>query len=263
METYYITLEKGSVIYRGFSDRNKKDGKWYAYTIKDASMYGNTIKSYRVKEDIKLVNIMNPLFHMDYIEKLNFKFPGNDYNGIDETKLRAMIPLGLPDIETQQIFLHACGISGEKLQIKDNFVSRLFYNKNRFTMYGFDSIMASCIEEFFKGKCDGFTNPFRYTDKYTGGSLAREIYIFDLGSLEYIETIQVGGGQPIDYMAHFQIGREEFMRGVERAGKLIEQMALSMPMIKRDDGTDYSNTPIIRKPRRNKTRKNRPSDDVI
>ena len=66
-----------------------------------------------------------------------------------------------------------------------------------------------------------------------------------------------------EYISILGMTREEFAKGVERAGEKIREMARSMPTMKRDDGTDIP-TILIKPRRRNKTRKNRLStEDMV
>jgi len=231
MELFNITIPSGTLFYRGFNDKNNLSGNWFTYDINDAAMYGKKIIEYSLKKDINVINIMNGFFHIDYINKLNLKYTGDNFNGIDDRKYNAMVSLGLPDIDFQIKLLNNNGID---IKLEEDFYSRIYFNKNRFSSYQSDKDLVLNIAEFYKHKCDGFTNPVKYVDKFSKGFLPRELFLFDNTLLEYQKEIYIhtGGGNKIIQQHNLPPGELE-MRIKKMVERDIEEFR-KMPMIKRD-----------------------------
>jgi hypothetical protein len=113
---------------------------WFAHDEKNAKKHGERILKFKLKKSIKLIDISNQIFHMDFIAKINNEKSPN----IDTTKFDPLIAIGLPDLRTQinYIGLQKNGLypnnnhydENEKknLDIIEKFVS-LFGNKHRFS----------------------------------------------------------------------------------------------------------------------------------
>ena len=83
-----------------------KEGRWYGLALEDAHTYGPRVTEYSTTKELRLLNIMSLTFHNDLMDRLLVKYPGPDHTGIDNDKLKCLIPLGLFDIITQRI---SCG----------------------------------------------------------------------------------------------------------------------------------------------------------
>jgi len=235
MDLFNITIPSGTLFYRGLNDKNDLSGNWFAYDINDAAMYGKKIIEYSLKKNINVINIMNGFFHIDYINKLNLKYTGDNFNGIDDRKYNAMVSLGLPDIDFQIKLLNNNAMN---VNIEEDFYSRIYFNKNRYSTYQSDNELVSNIRDFYKDKCDGFTNPVKYVDKFTKGFLPRELYLFDNIHLEYQKEIHIhnGGGNKIIQQHNLPPGEFEI-----RVKKMVErdmEEFKKMPTLKRDNNQE-------------------------
>lgn len=66
-----------------------------------ACEYGRFIHRVTATRDLKLIDVSQPLFHLDFIGRLNSAFVGSDGRlGVDRHKMVCMAPLGLPNLET-------------------------------------------------------------------------------------------------------------------------------------------------------------------
>jgi hypothetical protein len=257
MDLYTITIPKGTLFYRGFSNKNDTSGNWFAYDISGASSYGNIVKEYSLSRDIKVINIQNGFFHIDYINKVNLEYTGINFNGLDERKVQALIPLGLPDFEFQKIFLSRIGYSPHSLNITDDYISRLYFNKNRKSFYEFDKEMVASLRTFYEKNCDGFTNPVMYVDKYSGNLFPRELYLFNNNILELKNEIilEHTGGFLLNTNT-VEIDSKTLLKRSKEFMKELQDYYSTRPIIPRDTGnTERINTslPIGR----SKTRKNK------
>ena len=97
---YSYKLPIGTSIFRATTIA--KDGRWYTLSLEDAYTYGELITEYKTNKDLNLINISSLTFHNDFIDRLNVMFPGIDYSGISEEKIKCLMPLGLIDLETQK-----------------------------------------------------------------------------------------------------------------------------------------------------------------
>ena len=161
MNSFLITLPKDTLIYRSVNMINNSNGNWFGYDIETIKSYNPTsIEIYKLKKDLKLINLISHAFHIDYIDKINLKFTGNNYDGFDMRKIYALLPIGLPDLEIQKIMLQRFNI-----QIDNNIMSddmKMFLscldNKLRISDYKLDKDFANIIKELYTS-CDGFTLP--------------------------------------------------------------------------------------------------------
>jgi hypothetical protein len=199
MDLFTIVLPTGTEIYRGFSDLNKTDGNWFAYTLEDAKAYGKVIKKYKLLKDVKLINVLSGFFHIDYMDKVNLKFTGHNLTGIHPDKAYALFPLGLPDINTQKSIakvgfgLDCCNDEIPLTPIASMSWSSM-YNISRYSIYQCDVFFFNLMNEFYASKCDGFTLPLNLPNRYKAELNHREIALFDTSIMELIETINLDNG---------------------------------------------------------------------
>jgi hypothetical protein len=256
---FSYTIKAGTELFRGISTQNDISGNWFLFSIEDAKMYGSTIYKYIVKEDIKAINIQDGFFHIDYMNKVNTHFTGENNNGIDDRKCFALIPFGLPDIEFQIKFLKQIGYPESKLDIVEDFISRFYFNKHRFSDYEIDKFMVDCMRTFYDESYDGFTNPVEYQSKIdTPGQFKRELYVFNRDKIQFEHEIHItspgGGGQKVVKPFSLGLTLEEMSERLKRYSDMHNSKAISQ-VILRDTGGRIKNSPI--KLRRNYTRKNR------
>lgn len=247
MEQFFlIPIPKDTEFYRGFSEKNKPDGQWFAYDISGASMYGRTIRKYKLKRDIKVINIINGFFHIDFMNHINMMYTGNNFDGADVRKINTLVSIGLPDIEFQQEFMKRIGVSEPDRQIHDDFMSRCLFNKNRLSYYAYDEEFVKAIYTIYGHVCDGWTNPIKYINKFKGNFLERELYIFDLKILELVDEIQLPAtGGSTTSVPNYPFGIDPATLK-ERTNKMMDDLRkelYSKPPMRRDDGI-YDRPPL-------------------
>lgn len=197
-EAYCYIIPKGTFIYRGKNQSNDISGNWYAFNTDDCKAYASEyIGKFIVKEDIHLVNVLSKTFHIDYMDKLNMLFEGNNKNGIDDQKLLYMIPFGLPNFDIQKHVIeqiYKIKIDDDNsLQIKMFMAS--YYEVNRFSMYDLDKNVFVLMNNLYYPIYDGFTTPLKCYSKIQKGCFVPEIALFDLKKIELVDKLtQLSGG---------------------------------------------------------------------
>jgi hypothetical protein len=202
MLEFGLTLPAGTELYRGLNAQNDPSGNWFVYSLDDAKMYGIRIHKYRLKRDINLINIQHKLFHIDYMNKVNRTFTGQDGNGVDDRRIFALIPFGLPDTKFLIESLTKIGHTPANVDIIEEYISKLTGDTHRYSTYQTDQFMVECMRDFYHHTYDGFTNPIEYISKLPPpGKYKREVYVFDRTAIQFDHEIQIvapgGGSQPV------------------------------------------------------------------
>jgi hypothetical protein len=224
-------------------------------------MYGTRIHKYRLTRDIKVINIQNRLFHLDYISKINVAFPGPDGNGIDSMRIFALIPFGLPDTEFLIDTLIRQQYNPADLGIIYNYVSKITGNTHRYSDYDVDKIMVDCMKMLYNIDYEGFTNPVEYQNILPpDAKFKRELYTFNRSMLKFEHEIQIaapgGGGvqffqykSPIPFEERRRLLELSLQRDYDRSSRIVSL---------RDTGdiiTNNNSIYRIPKSRKSKTRK--------
>lgn len=199
MTSFTITKSLGDTLFHGTNNPNMKIENrpvWFAHSEKDATRYGRIIKRFKYTKEVRLIDISNQLFHMDFIAKVNNEKAPH----LDTSKYEALVPLGLPTLESQlQIIGHQKegmypgGVNQEMLNIINTFAP-LFGNKHRHsTQVGdtfTDKAMVDALIRHYP-ECDGYTCMNPWPSYHHGGFLVAETCLFaPVGVL----TEVVGGG---------------------------------------------------------------------
>ena len=243
MESFLITLPRDTIIYRSVNSKNNIKGNWFTYDIETVKSYNpNIIEVYKLKNDLKLINLISRAFHNDYIDKINLKFTGNNYDGNDIRKIYALLPIGLPDFETQRIMLQRFNMNIDSIIINDDmkmFLSCLD-NKLRMSDYNIDRDFANIIEELYKS-CDGFTQPLSIYNPLFKGNFHREIYIYNRDNLVLIDSIniepvQTGGHEPSRIIKPFKIDYKKIEEDVYKSLEIVRNAPTIIP--------GYMNPPV-------------------
>jgi hypothetical protein len=199
----FITISQNTEIFRGCNPHNNFIGHWFALDIDTARRYGTIIKRYKVKRDLKLINLLSDIFHKDFISKLTIEFPGTNSDGHDPRKMMLLVPLGLPDLHFQSLI--ASQIIGNTTIPPTDPAFLAFWktinNVSRFSEYTLDREFANKIVEIYGGICDGFTLPLKCPCIPQGGLFHRELYINDISYVEYISDVTApmpGGSRDIE-----------------------------------------------------------------
>ena len=254
IDSFLITIPKDTIIYRGINDKNKITGNWFAYTKEDASIYGLKIGSFRIKKDLKLINLISGFFNIDYMDKLNLKYTGTDYNGSDPRKMIALFPIGLPNFQTQTSVFKK--IIKDELKETTNsdlkLLSSYIYDLKRLSDFKFDKNFAEVIMEIYGDKCDGFTNPIKWPNAFDESMFNREIFIKDTDTVEFIESTNEknksgGGGIKIIKPINFFKSEEDFKNKMKEFQETLNDSIKDIPTISGNHTPPKNTTRKIRK----------------
>jgi hypothetical protein len=159
---------------------------WFAHNEKDAQKYGKNILKFKLKKSLKLIDISNQIFHMDFIAKVNNEKSPH----IDSTKFDPLIAIGLPDLkyQTEFIGIQKSGIypnnnlsaqNRNTLNIIEQF-SHLFGNKHRFSSQinpQTDAIFVEALQRLYPD-FDGYICENYWPSYHHGGFLTPETCLF-------------------------------------------------------------------------------------
>jgi len=169
---------------------------WFAHNEIDAKKYGSRILKFKLKKEIKLIDISNQVFHMDFIAKVN-----NDKSpDIDTSKFNPLVAIGLPDLNSQlkiigyrDTGLYPNTTTDRRLiDIIEKFIP-LFGNKHRFSNQNdppSDKLMVDALQRLYPDY-DGYICNNYWPSYHHGGFIIPETCIFK--PLEYIEINNNGG----------------------------------------------------------------------
>lgn len=239
IDTFLITIPKDTIIYRGVNDKNKTDGNWFAYSKDDALLYGSKVISYKIKKDLKIINIISGFFHIDFMDKLNLKYTGNNFDGYDIRKMIALFPIGLPNLDTQIDIIKRL----HNIELKENcdnnirLLSSYLYDLTRISDYNNE------IMEIYANKCDGFTNPIKWPSKIDNRFFNREIYIHNLEHIDMVNnttTNTSGGGIMSPY--NFFKSEKEFNETLKKIQKEMTNSIKDIPILMRAERPTKKNT---------------------
>lgn len=211
-----IIISEGTTLFHGTSKENLKlesNPMWLAYNKQIATNYSNGIvHEFKVKKSLKTIDIMSLEFHNNYIDNLNRTFTGDNYNGLDERKLKLCIPLGLPNYDIQSKWLEENNIQyahqlpnytkHEDVLMK---YSGMYKNRHRFSTRQFDQEMIAILKYFYP-EYDGYSSLVSWPSKIHGGLFNPEICLFYPNrDLEFVKTHnvkrgagkQIGGGSDV------------------------------------------------------------------
>ena len=204
MASFDFQFPEGSLLYRGSAvkeDLTDEQHKWFAETRDIAKGYGDIVTKYTTTRALKLINISSPLFHFDYIGKVNLHFRHHATD--DMNKALALMPLGLPTLEEARRTLSRIPIPNEFLNFRDTEqtlnMSSYTYNAQRMSLRMGDIILDDCFVNLIKKiypSFDGYIQPIMTGTGLFGGKRNHpEICIFAPGSSVIQKQAQGGKGQ--------------------------------------------------------------------
>jgi hypothetical protein len=145
MESFTVIKNQTDDLYHGTNiDKDKfiiQDKPiWLAHSANNSNKYGKNVFKYKLRREVKLIDISNQLFHLDFISKVN-----NETELISTEKFLPLVALGLPDLTSQMNTLDKKFVNGnyphnniidkKLIEAIDKFVS-LFGNKHRYSFNG-------------------------------------------------------------------------------------------------------------------------------
>lgn len=198
--SYHYKMDSGTRLFRATTIEKK--GRWFSLSLEDAYTYGKNITEYSTINNLNLLNITSLSFHIDFIDRLNIMFPGIENTGLDENKLKCLIPLGLVDFYSQQSYLKMLNsylpIDTTKWNDTLELLNTTFQNRHRLSEHGLDTYLVSILEKIYGTLYDGYISPIKWPSKYYGGLFPREVCLFNYDTVKeenvYIRPNHFGGG---------------------------------------------------------------------
>jgi hypothetical protein len=212
---YSYILPENTSIFRATT--KAKEGRWYTLDLESAYIYGETITEYKTTKKLKLINITSLTFHLDFIDRLNILFTGDNYNGVSIEKMKCLIPLGLVNLDTQQEMIKILGANidiniGKWNDILE-LLSKLLLNRHRFSEHSLDTFLIETLEKIYGNTFDGMISPIKLPSIIHGGLFPRELCIFNHGNVKEITTYKrpepLSGGNKIN---SFKIDENHFKK---------------------------------------------------
>lgn len=174
---------------------------WFAEDRTDADGYGTVVSKYITKRTLKLINISSPLFHFDYIGKVNLFFRNRDVD--DLNKALSLMPLGLPTTSEARRTLERIPIPTEQLNYNDSEAivhgALYLYGAQRMSLcvngLKFDDLFVSVVKDLYPDY-DGYIQPIRAATALFGGKMNHpEICVFKPGPNTMTKQTQGGRGR--------------------------------------------------------------------
>jgi hypothetical protein len=185
------TLYKGMDIQKMDMEYNKPI--WFSLKEYTANQYGQYLHKVLTKRSLKLINITSPYFQSTFMDFLNdyYRDEIQAYN----KKMVLLSPIGLPDEESQTLYLKDRGFNPVNIQCKKDICRDVafFYNHHRFSEMSMDANFVLFLKQIHKQyNFDGYIAPCIWPSKYHI-KFSDEICLFDLketNALNYVNVIK-------------------------------------------------------------------------
>jgi len=170
---------------------------WFAHEPKRAEAYATNILKFNPRRELKLIDISNQIFHMDFIAKVN----NASAPLISTSRFDSLIPLGLPDlvsqlktIDYQQNGIYPGATNDDKMLKAIETFAPLFGNKHRFSQLNStsnhtDHVMVDTLFKLYPNY-DGYTCLNFWPSYHHGGFMIPETCLFK--PFDVTEKTQVG-----------------------------------------------------------------------
>lgn len=197
----YLILKKDTILYKGINDKNNRftlSPIWLSEDEETAKLYGKSIIKYKLIQDIKLLNLADLKFHEHYLNILNLLYTGTNDNGVDEKKLEAAIPLGLPNYYAQITYLNMKRVNIIKLKEwtdTQELYNQFLLNRHRYSTFERDKEMVKLLKDIYGKKSHGYITKIKWPSKLHDGFFNKELCLFDGSGL--ISIISPSGGKKI------------------------------------------------------------------
>jgi hypothetical protein len=182
---------KGTMIYRSFDDESKRNGFWFSLNSNDTYGYGSKTAEFRLSRDLKLINIINPLFY-ENLKKILVDVTSRDQS-IEREHAPILFPLGFDNIVFYNNFAKKLiGVDTDLFQINPviHTKSNLYFNnRSRLSIHACDVRLMMFLKSTLGADCDGISSLKEFPDIIRNGMHCREISLFDNSHLEYIRDI--------------------------------------------------------------------------
>jgi hypothetical protein len=231
MANFTINMPEGETIYRCSKNYNI-NGHWFGYNPEDLKGYGYIINTFQTTKPLKLINLISGAFHTDYMDKLNLLYTGTNYDGIDERKFLALLPIGLPNQDIQSILLKKLGYVYENNRSQEDkntidLCTNTYNNRFRYSYNELDKHLIDAMTKIYSSEYDGFTSPLRWYNEFKGEFMHREIYLFDLNSVKLISSDKFGPSGGGSSLINKSIKNTN--EGFEQLHKMAQELSNKIP----------------------------------
>jgi hypothetical protein len=279
--SFDFILSPSDIIYRSSHTREKLLGEWYTFVAEDSYGYGPITGEFKTKKPLKLLDITKNSFYNDYRDNI-IKY--SKINPIlNEMKMILLFPLGFPDSRVYTKYVEGLELTIEPLTNNNVELDTQYYgNRSRYSVMPYDLQLVLLLKEMYP-EYDGIVSPIRLPNILRNGYHHSEISIFNRDNIELVKELprlQSGGTmisqEPIRILGAINIDNEftrdyiNKMKEFHRTFKFIKEDNLiekqfaphvyvhsTMPVITDNKGIpNISNTPVIRKNRKTRKRKN-------
>lgn len=223
-----FTIEKkGDIIFHGSENKEfklKDMPCWFGLIEHTSRRYaGNTgiVRKYKINKNVKLLDVTNTLFHADYMARVNSYFA----NTCDTSKAKVLVPLGLPDLETQ---ISVLGLQNDGIypnrnnSYNENENKMLSYiqgfvpyigHKHRYSVSGdvnLDKEMVEMMKIVYPNH-DGYISPIMWPSYHLGGFLDKEMCLFNPITCLTEISHDAGGKRRRNNKKKFQTGGDDIL----------------------------------------------------
>ncbi len=159
---------------------------WFAEKLETAKKYGQFVHTFETVKELKLINISSPLFHYDFIGKLNLLYRNND--GKDSRKSWALMPIGLPSLKEARRTLSALNIDSyldintekEDVIIWGSYFNHAYRMSLSLNNEKLDDNFVNALKDIYGSKYNGYIQPIPTpTILYGGGFAHEELCLFN------------------------------------------------------------------------------------
>jgi hypothetical protein len=161
---------------------------WFTESLEIAKGYskGNYVHSIRNKNPLRLINIMNPHFHLFLIDLINNLHKYDDNNASYHKKMQYLIPLGLPDAKSQVAYIKEFFNEEPKLSNTIQLLSPFFQHKHRFSEKTLDHNLIRLLKGvMWQHKFVGYIAPCKWVS-YFHQEFHEEICLFDMSNTDLV-----------------------------------------------------------------------------
>jgi len=190
---FIINIPENAALFRGISDRNNIISNWFCLNLSDTDQYGSRKFVFKANKNLRLIDLTNIKFHDDYLSKVNNLFGNN----ID--KLYYLIPIGLPDYDTQIKFLESKQFPipqiNRQLSDENNILLNCLQNKSRYSEYNIDKTFVDILKQLYGTETDGYIIPRPWPTKIGNALFMPEIYVYNTDDISLLQELppQSGG----------------------------------------------------------------------
>jgi len=174
---------------------------WFTHTLDEAKVYGKYAIEYELVQDVVLLNPINANFHNDYLSKLNNLYTGTANNGVDENKIQASLPFGLPNYDAQVRYLRSKNvklIDVKEWNVRHDHAIEFIHNKHRYSDFSRDIFLVTNLKTLYGDKYHGYMTNIMWPSKLHDGFFGRELCLFAASALvKSPRIIQFGGTRKI------------------------------------------------------------------